>query len=283
MKRYARPARSIAMSASRPEPRAAAAPAVSVVLPTYQRGDLIGRAVASVLAQTWADLELLVVDDGSTDDTAAVLARVDDPRVHVLRLADNRGAGAARNAGIRRARGRFLAFQDSDDEWLPNKLERHLQAFAAAGAEIGVVYSDMLRVYRDGREAYHRSPDILPDVLIDPATRFYQVCRLGIQATVIRRECFAAAGVFDERFPALEDLELFIRLSRRTGFHHIEEALVRYHETDGLSQNVPAKITARTLLLELYGGELDDGEFVDRERAAIEAARQRRQHSAESG
>lgn len=249
-------------------------PAVSIVLPSYQRGDLIGRAIASVLAQTYTDFELVIVDDGSTDDTAAVVAQCRDPRLRFVRLDRNRGAAAARNAGIRETVAPFLAFQDSDDEWLSHKLEAHMRAFADGPAEVGVVYSDMERVHRDGRTTYFRSPDVVPGQLLDPATRFYQTCGLGIQASVIRRECLAAVGGFNEAFPALEDLELFIRLSRHYRFHHIEEPLVRYHETDGLSRNVPAQATARELLLQLYERDLShaDGEFVPREREAIAAA-----------
>lgn len=256
-------------------------PTIGIVLPTFQRGDLIGRAIRSVLAQTYDDFELVVVDDGSTDDTAAVVAGFADPRLRFLRLGANRGAAAARNAGIRETTAPFLAFQDSDDEWLPHKLERHMRAFAACPPRVGVVYSDMERVLRDGQASYHRSPDLTPGALLAPTTRFYQVCGLGIQSTVIRREILAAAGGFNEAFPALEDLELFIRLSRCCGFHHLEEALVRYHETDGLSRNIPAKVVARELLLDLYGRDLAraDAEFIARERAAIaaDAARARAQ------
>ncbi|MEO8604986.1 MAG: glycosyltransferase, partial [bacterium] len=198
-----------------------------------------------------------------------------DRRVRYLRLAANRGAGAARNAGIQQSGGIFLAFQDSDDEWLPTKLECHMQAFAGCAAEVGVVYSDMQRIRRDGNTEYHRSPDVAPGVLIDPRTRFYQVCRIGIQSTVIRRACLDAVGGFNEQFPALEDLELFIRLSQRYRFLHLELPLVRYHETDGLSQNLPAKHVARTLMLQLYQRDLerDDAGFIGRERAWLDAAR----------
>ena len=248
---------------------------VSIVLPTYQRGALIGRSIRSVLEQTYTDFELIVVDDGSTDDTAAEVARFSDPRLRYLRLDANRGAAAARNVGIRHAAGELIAFQDSDDEWLPTKLERHMEAFAGCGPDVGVVYSDMDRIRRDGTPHEHRSPDIVQGVLIDPDTRFYQVCKLGIQSTIIRRECFAAVGGFNEKFPALEDLELFIRLSRRYRFHHLRMALVRYHETDGLSQNMAAKVVARTLLLDLYETDLAraDSEFVARERDSLQLPR----------
>ena len=246
-------------------------PTVTIVLPTYNRASLVGRAIESVLAQTYADFELIVVDDGSTDGTIDRVATLRDPRIRRLRIARNGGAGAARNVGIRAAAGRFLAFQDSDDEWTPTKLERHMRAFATREPDVGVVYSDMRRIRRDGTRNYHRSPEVARGVLLDPVTRFYQVCGLGIQSCVIRRECFATVGGFNEAFPALEDLELFIRLSQRYTFHHVRLPLVRYYETDGLSQNMPAKLVARRLLLRLYRDRLarEDRSFVARESEAL--------------
>lgn len=261
----------------RDAPVAFGSPTVSVVLPTYNRAGLIGRAIRSVLGQTYRDLELIVVDDGSTDDTAKVVEAFGDPRIRYTSLAHNRGAGAARNAGIQLARGRLLAFQDSDDEWLADKLERHVAAFAGCDAEIGVVYSDMYRIHRNGASVYHRSPAVIPGRLIDPATRFYQVCGLGIQSTVIRRQCFTAVGGFNEDFPALEDLDLFIRLSRLYRFQHLERALVRYFETDGLSSCMPKKIIARSMLLTLYSKDMTSSEldFLTRELARLHKAEKR--------
>jgi glycosyltransferase involved in cell wall biosynthesis len=246
-------------------------PAVSVILPTYNRAALIERAIRSVLHQTYEDFELIIVDDGSTDATRREVERVDDPRLRYVRLEENRGAGAARNVGLRNAAGRFIAFQDSDDEWLPAKLKQHMEVFETGAPELGVVYSDMNRILCDGTTRYHRSPTVVPGVLINPSTRFYQVCMLGIQSTVIRRECFAHAGDFNEAFPALEDLELFIRLSMRYQFHHLQTPLVKYYETDGLSKNLPAKLIARSLLLTLYRGDLEreDMAFVIQEDAAL--------------
>jgi len=112
---------------------------VSVVLPTFNRADTVGRAIRSVLDQTFTDLELIVVDDGSTDDTVAVLARFADPRLRVLRSTVNRGVSAARNKGIEEARGRFIAFEDSDDSWRPQKLQRQIDCLASAGEGVAVV------------------------------------------------------------------------------------------------------------------------------------------------
>ena len=231
-------------------------PAVSVVLPTYNRAPLLGRSVRSVLSQTFADFELVVVEDGSTDGTHAVLKSFGDPRVRVVALARNKGAGAARNVGIGLARGKFLAFQDSDDEWAASKLAKQMSVFERGPSSPGVVYSDMELIRADGTAEYFAAPDLLPDRLIDPAERFYQVHHIGIQSAVVRRECLEAAGRFDESLPAFEDMELFIRLSRRCDFRRLREPLVKYHDTQGVSHDPRARWVGRRLLLKLYYREL---------------------------
>ncbi|MBV8859321.1 MAG: glycosyltransferase [Acidobacteria bacterium] len=233
-----------------------AEPFVSVVIPTYNRARLLGRAIRSVLAQSYCDFEVIVVDDGSTDETAGVVESFGDRRVRYVALARNGGAGAARNAGIRLARGKFLAFQDSDDEWLPSKLAKQMSAFERGPSGLGVVYSDMRRVWDDGRETYLAAPDVLSGRLVGGPVRFYQVCDLGVQSAVIRRECLDAAGHFNEELPALEDLEMFIRLSRLCAFERLREPLVRYHDTQGLSKDRYAKWVSRKVILRLYYKEL---------------------------
>jgi glycosyltransferase involved in cell wall biosynthesis len=235
----------------------AGAPPVSVVIPTYNRAPLLARSLRSVLGQSYGEFEVIVVDDGSTDGTAGVVAGFDDPRLRYVALARNAGAAAARNVGIRLARGKFLAFQDSDDEWVPSKLSKQMAAFGrgpAAGP--GVVYSDMQRVWRDGSTAYLPAPDVLPGRLVGGPERFYQVCDLGVQSAVIRREWLDAAGHFNEELPALEDLEMFIRLSRLCAFERLREPLVRYHDTQGLSKDRYAKWVSRRVILKLYYKEL---------------------------
>jgi glycosyltransferase involved in cell wall biosynthesis len=250
-------------------------PAVSVILPTFDRAAVIRRSIRSVLGQTYGDFELIVVDDGSTDATLEQVASFHDRRIRRIRLERNLGPAAARNAGIEAARGRLLAFQDSDDEWLPEKLGRQLRAFERCGPGVGVVYSDMGRIHRDGTRECHRSPEVLRGRPIDPATGFYQVYNLGIQSAVIRRESLAAVGGFNEELRALEDLDLFVRLSGRVGFHHLPVPLVRYHESAGISQDMAAKLVARRHLLRLHGEQLarHDAEFVEREAAALRHAR----------
>src|SRR5438132_12765470 len=108
------------------------APTVSVIIATHNRARLLRRAIHSVLAQTFEDWELLVVDDGSTDNTETIAVSLQDLRICYLRHEVNRGLSAARNTGIRISRGEYVAFLDDDDEWLPKKLERELEVFRSS-------------------------------------------------------------------------------------------------------------------------------------------------------
>ena len=103
--------------------------AVSVIITTYNRAHLVGKAIKSVLNQTFQDFELIVVDDGSTDNTEEVINSFNDTRIRYIRHKINKGGNAARNTGLRNSKGEYIAFLDSDDEWLPEKLERQLEVF----------------------------------------------------------------------------------------------------------------------------------------------------------
>jgi glycosyltransferase involved in cell wall biosynthesis len=231
-------------------------PLVSVVLPTYERASTLARAIDSVLCQTFADFELIVVDDTSTDDTPGVLRRYAGC-AHVRVLSQRRrGCSAARNLGIRAARGRYVAFQDSDDEWVPHKLATAVAALEGVGVDTGVFYSDMLRIHRDGRRADFRAPEVAPGVLVDERTLDYQVYGIGIQSAVIKRACFDLAGDFDEALPRFIDLDLFIRLSDRFRFVHCPQMLVHYHDVDGISTDRHARVVARRRLLRKYRSRL---------------------------
>ena len=232
-------------------------PTVSVIIPTYNRAHLVGRAIKSVLNQTYQDFEIIVVDDGSADNTEEVVKSLKDERIRYIKHDKNRGAAAARNTGIKATRGEYIAFQDSDDEWLPEKLEKQMEVFESAPPEVGVVYTDMQRVSENGEVTYWYSPEITSGNLVNNKTLYYQVLNLGIQAVVVRKSCFDKVGLFDERFPSLEDLELFIRLSRSCRFYHIKEPLVRYYTTEGISSCIDAEIVARKLLLEKYWNEIE--------------------------
>jgi glycosyltransferase involved in cell wall biosynthesis len=230
--------------------------AVTVVLPTHNRASTLERAINSVLNQTFSDFELIVVDDGSTDSTPAILEAC--AARHNVRIVStpHRGCAAARNTGISRAQGRYVAFQDSDDEWEPRKLATAIAMLERTGPETGVFYSDMHVVLPDGRSGVLKTPDVTPGVLIDERTLDYLVRCIGIQSAVIKRECFDRVGTFDEALPRLIDLELFIRLSDHYRFVRSPETLVTYHLGTGISVNRAALVAARRHLLRKYGARL---------------------------
>jgi GT2 family glycosyltransferase len=185
-------------------------PAVSVILPTHNRAATVGRAIKSVLASTFSDLELIVVDDGSTDQTAAVVSSYADPRMRFVRLDANRGVAAARNAGIAAATSEWLAFQDSDDEWIDTKLEAQMALATKAPAKVGVIIGGYLvadgdKLIEIRPEASLAERDPTPDILDGWPT---------ITPTwVVRSQAVKSLGGFDESFGCLEDWDLMFRLS----------------------------------------------------------------------
>jgi len=226
---------------------------VSVVLPTYNRSATIMRAVRSVLTQTYRNLELLVIDDGSNDGTEDILRSIRDPRLRYMRCATNGGVGVARNMGVRAAAGDLVAFQDSDDEWVPWKLERQVELFRQGDRSLGMVYADMLRVLLDGTRIVFPAPTVTRGCLTDREGLEYQVMGIGQQTTVIRRECFDTIGLFDESLPRFIDLEFFVRLLLCYDARRISEQLVTFYETRGISSDKMAGIEARQRLMERYG------------------------------
>ena len=219
------------MSAPVTRPARPTPPAVSVVLPTYRRAEFLGRAIDSVVRQTREDWELLVVDDngvGSPDQraTEALMTRyASDARISYLPHGRNLGACAARNTGIRRARGPLVAFLDDDDEWYPHKLARQLEHFASASPEVALVYSGVVVVEPDGRKAPKPASAAARE-------RRNLLKRNGIGTTsaiMCRREALLAVGGFDERLPSMQDYDLYVRLAQRFSFDLVEEPLLEYH------------------------------------------------------
>lgn len=197
-------------------------PEVSVVIPTKDRSRRVRHTVASVLAQRGVDLEVVVVDDGSADDTSAVLGGVEG--VRVVRHDTPRGVAAARNAGIAAATGDWVAFLDDDDLWAPDKLRRQLDAAARAGADW--VYASALTVDEHGRifeEELAPPPGELLDLLhaANPVPA-------GASNVMVRRAVLAQTGGFDETLQHFADWDLWVRLAQRGTPAAIDDALVAY-------------------------------------------------------
>jgi len=237
-------------------------PKVSVVIPTHNRAHLVGRGVRSVLAQTFGDLEVMIVDDASTDGTREVIARIADPRVKYFRHDVNRGVSASRNTAISQASGEFVAFLDDDDEWLPDKLEIQLDRFEAANRNVGLICAG----YHTVDSASNR---ITSEVI--PTERGWVLERLLRQGTfnhtstiVVRAECFARVGLFDVSYNYSEDFDLWLRIAKDYAVDCVPIPLVKlYFQPDGLSRNYHAMIAAGQAHLAKYR------EFYERNPAAL--------------
>lgn len=197
--------------------------AISVILPTYNRAAYLERAVVSVLRQKRPCAELLVVDDGSTDGSAEILERLVGAAsvpIRVLRQA-NRGAAAARNLGIREARSPMLAFLDSDDWWLPDKLAVQAEALAAR-PEMLIAHTREFW-FRGGRRVNQKKKHDPPDG--DIFTASLPMCVVGMSTVLARAELFSRYGLFDTSLPCCEDYDLWLRVGCRESFLLVPEAL----------------------------------------------------------
>jgi glycosyltransferase involved in cell wall biosynthesis len=199
---------------------------VSVIIPVYNRMDLLPRAVRSVLNQTYDKLEIIVVDDGSTEDIKGVLDILDDDRIHFIRQTTNRGVAATRNIGIRSAQGEYIAFLDSDDEWFEHKIERQLSDLIDRGDDYQISYHpvDFSKDFDSKfarRSAFDKEGDILQYALEGNC--------VGIVTMVMKRDHVLSMGGFDERFRGHEDWEFLIRLAEYYKFGYVDEILARIH------------------------------------------------------
>jgi glycosyltransferase involved in cell wall biosynthesis len=221
-------------------------PAVSVIIPTYNRAAMVKEAIASVLAQSYADWEMIVVDDGSTDETEAALADV-LPQLTYVRQ-EHLGVSAARNRGAAMARGEYLAFLDSDDLWLANKLKRQMR-FMTSHPEALICYTDEIWIRRGVRVnpmKKHRKysgmifPHCLPLCIISPSSALFD------------RRLFEDAGRFDETLAVCEDYDLWLRIAARHPVYLVDEPLIvkRGGHDDQLSRSRTGQDRYRIAALE---------------------------------
>jgi glycosyltransferase involved in cell wall biosynthesis len=214
---------------------------VSVVIPTYNRAGTVVQAVRSVLAQRFEDLELIVVDDGSTDDTASRLAAIPDERLRYVR-GPHAGVSAARNLGVRHATGALVSFLDSDDLWCSDKLAHEVDVIAAH-PEVDVVFSDLEKRHGDRViPSFMRATDVFSRRLTGAAPgavhllgpRDLRICLLQEvpikpSALTLRRSAIDRVGGFDEGWSSSEDWELLLRLARTHRFAYIDRPLAVLH------------------------------------------------------
>jgi glycosyltransferase involved in cell wall biosynthesis len=207
---------------------------VSVVIPSYNSARFVAGAIDSALAQTYWPLEIVVVDDGSTDNTAEVLAPYGD-RIRVLRQ-ENRGLAGARNCGLRAAKGDLIALLDADDQWLPEKLEK--QVALLGDPDVGLVHCAFWHWRPDTDERIRRDLIGRARYVGDCYERLFTANGVLPSTALFRRACLDRAGLFDERLRSVEDLDLWYRMARHFRFAYVDEPLALYRlHGDSLTQN----------------------------------------------
>lgn len=224
-------------------------PEVSVIMPNYNGGRFLGRAVESVLRQSLEDLELIVIDDGSSDDSLAVLRSVEDDRIRVIEQ-NHEGVCAARNRGIGAARGRYIAFLDSDDAWAPTCLEK-LHAALSDTPEAAIAYCGWQNV---GLEDEQGKPFIPPDYETPAKLELWlQNCRWPIHAALTRAEAIRGVGGFNPRFATSEDFLLWLQIVARHKIVRVSEVLAFYFHHDGpRATNNPVRMAVNHLAAQEY-------------------------------
>jgi glycosyltransferase involved in cell wall biosynthesis len=194
---------------------------ISVIIPTYNRSQTLPRALDSVIAQSYKAAEIIVVDDGSSDDSAAMIEN-NYPQVTLIRQ-HNKGVSAARNTAIKHAQSDWIALLDSDDEWLPHKLETIRQAYLKNPQQI-LFHSDELWI-RNGRRVNPMKKHAKQGGMI--FQQCLPLCVISPSAAVIQRSVFDSVGLFDETLPACEDYDLWLRLCHLYEVFYIDEPLIK--------------------------------------------------------
>ncbi|MGH7828207.1 MAG: glycosyltransferase family 2 protein [Candidatus Binatia bacterium] len=227
-------------------------PQVSVVIPTFNRAHFLAAAVRSVMCQTFQDFELLIVDDGGSDLTPAIVESFRDERLRYIRHSAQRGGAAARNTGIVHSSGEYVAFLDDDDEWYPEKLARQMDLMLHAQAQVGGVYTGYLIVNRN-------SGSLCGQIIPRKTGKLYRSllagnCIGGTSSVLLRRACLERAGLFDEQLPSFQDYDLWIRIARLFEFESIAEPLLKYFvHGDQVWTNLDALTEGLEIMLRKHG------------------------------
>ena len=204
-------------------------PAVTVLLPAFNAEQTIARALCSVLLQDYRTLEIIVVDDASSDATAAIVKRFDDQRIHLLSLPQNRGVAGATNAGLAVANGEFVAFLDADDEWLPGKIQKQVQVIYGR-PDMSLVTCRCAFDSPD-RQRFSGEPPVLSET--EHWRCYLSESRVAKSCALARRSCLTAAGPCAETLLVAGAQDMWRRLALAGAVGHVDEALVLRHDTAG--------------------------------------------------
>ena len=237
-------------------------PRVSVIITTHNRATLLPRAVHSVLAQTYGDYEIIVVDDGSSDDTQAVIADFEDQRIRSVRRNRSGGASAARNTGISKSRGEYIAFLDDDDEWTPTKLERQVAILDSSPPTVAMVYGWVDFVDDLTGDVSHRERITMEGDVFDSLVAMRTPGPTSV--LMVRTSVAGEIDGFDESLPRHNDIDFICRISKQYHVALLPEVVLIHHGGHGherISDNTPQSISHAVSQLRrhmvTYADELD--------------------------
>lgn len=223
-------------------------PKVSVIIPTHNRPELLKKAIESVLAQTYSDFEVVVVDDGLQKRSNGIVEQFHDRRIRYLQHDAERGGSAARNSGIRAATGDFIAFLDDDDEWLPEKLDIQMARFAPTDPDVGFCFSAVTNIYHD-----HEEHTVVLDGIRDHFSRALGNPKGYLTVTlIVKRKVFDTVGLFDEALPSHQETDLIIRAAKYFKGLGINQSLVRVNMQSGYDRtggSIERRIAGREMII----------------------------------
>jgi glycosyltransferase involved in cell wall biosynthesis len=229
-------------------------PSVSVILPTRNRAKVLRESLDSVLHQTWDDLELIIVDDASEDDTADLVGSIYDPRLRYHRRRSRGGGAAARNDGAALARANLLAFQDSDDLWAPEKLRLQMVAMMTRPEDVGLHYCGLRREVNGRPLEIPRQDEFIEGRVYE---RLLSGNVIGTPCVLVRRHAFEFVGGFDARLGRLQDWELWLRLAVHYDFACLRDYLVNARRSeDSISNDDSAFVDALCFVVERHASAL---------------------------
>jgi|WetSurMetagenome_2_1015567.scaffolds.fasta_scaffold117366_2 glycosyltransferase involved in cell wall biosynthesis len=224
-------------------------PLISIIIPSYNRGHILMKSVNSVLSQTYEHIELIIVDDASTDNTAEIIHSLTDSRIKFIHLEHNSGACAARNEGIQEAEGKYIAFNDSDDQWHSNKLSEQLSFIRKNNADV-VVCS--MNCYDENKNRFlHTFPHSMPEGRLSYKDLLFYNCS-STQLLFGKALCFKTIQ-FDSKMPRMQDWDEILRLSQHYTICRQNDILVdTYIQKDSITRHPEKAVLAMNLLLEKH-------------------------------
>lgn len=234
---------------------------VSVIIPTYMRGpDLISRSINSVLNQTYNNLELIIVDDSPASYTernnvADFVDSINDNRIKYIQHDENKGANVARNTGIKNSNGKYCAFLDDDDEWLPEKLEKQLPKFSEEN--VALVYCGAIEINETTGQTRNKISEM------HEGYQYKMLLRQNFVGSnsyvVILKDIFEEVGLYDESLPSHQDYDLYLRIAKKYKIKYVNEPLVKYYVHDGerISTNPLKVLSGRMTLYKKYEKDIE--------------------------